>query len=113
MFPHTITIYHHSVVGGADVYNRTELPGCYWNHTASTAAAGKGTEKTDSYMVVVNPELTSLYGVTWSVFTGDRVVKGPAPDITSWRDLKGDVMTVKAIEENICGSSVDNITLIG
>ena len=113
MFPHTITIYHHSVVDGTDVYNRTELKGCYWNHKASKAGSGKGTEKTDSYMVVVNPELTSLYGVTWSVFTGDRAVKGSAPDITSWKDLKGDVMTIKVVEENICGSSVDNITLIG
>ena len=113
MFPHTITIYHHSVVDGADVYSRTEVSGCYWNRKAGQTGSGKGTEKTDSYMVVASPETTALYGDTWSVNTGDRVVKGSAPDITSWKDLKGDVMTVKAIEENICGSSVDNITLIG
>lgn len=113
MFPHTITIYHHSVVNGTDTYSRTELAGCYWNHKASQAGAGKGTEKTDSYTVVVNPELTALYGKTWNVYAGDRVVKGPASDITSWKDLKGDVMTVKVVEENICGSGVDNITLLG
>jgi hypothetical protein len=62
---------------------------------------------------VVNPELTHQYGVTWDVYAGDRVVKGSAPDITSWKDLKGDVMTVKVVEENICGSGVDNITLLG
>ena len=113
MFPHTITIYHHSVVNGADVYSRTELAGCYWNHKASQAAAGKGAEKTDTYMVVVNPELTHQYGVTWNVYAGDRIVKGSGPDIASWQELSGDVMTVKGIEENICGSSVDNITLTG
>ena len=113
MFPHTITIFHHSVVNGADVYSRTEVSGCYWNRKAGQTGSGKGTEKTDSYMVVASPETTALDGDTWSVNTGDRVVKGSAPDITSWKDLKGDVMTVKAIEENICGSSVDNITLIG
>ena len=113
MFPHTITIYHHSVVNGADVYNRTEITGCYWNRKASQAAAGKGTEKADSYTVVVSPEQTALYGTTWKVYAGDRVVKGSAPDITSWKELTGDVMTVKVVEENICGSSVDNITLIG
>lgn len=113
MFPHTITIFHHSVVNGADVYSRTELPGCYWNRKASQAGAGKGTEKTDSYTVIVSPEQTANYGVTWNVYTGDRVVKGSAPDITSWKELTGDVMTVKVVEENICGSSVDNITLIG
>ena len=113
MFPHTITIYHHSVVGGADVYGRVELSGCYWNHKASQAGSGKGTEKTDSYTVVISPEQTANYGVTWNVHTGDRIVKGPGPDISSWRELAGDVMTVKVVEENICGSGVDNITLIG
>ena len=113
MFPHTITIYHHFVENGTDVYNKTELPGCYWNHKASQATSGKGTERADGYTVVVSPEQTARYGVYWDVYVGDRVVKGPAPDINSWKELKGDVMTVKAIEENICGSSVDNITLIG
>ena len=113
MFPHTITIFHHFVENGADVYVKKELSGWYWMHTASNTGSGKGTEKTDSYTVVASPETTALYGDSWSVKVGDRVVKGSAPDITSWKDLKGDVMMVTAIEENICGSSVDNITLIG
>lgn len=112
MFPHTITIYHHSVEDGVDVYSRKEIPGWYWMHTASNAASGKGTERTDSYKAVASPLTASQYGVTWDVYVGDRVVKGSAPDITSWKDLK-DAMVVKAVEENICGSSVDNITLVG
>jgi phospholipase C len=113
MFPHTVTIFHHSVVGGSDVYERVVLTGCYWNHKASQTGSGKGTEKTDSFTVVFSPEQTANYGNTWKVYAGDRVVKGSVPDITSWRELTGDVMTVKVIEENICGSCVDNITLIG
>ena len=113
MFPHTITIYHHSVVNGADVYSKTEVEGCYWNHTASQATAGKGTEKTDSYTVITSPEQTANYGKRWMAYPGDRVIKGSGSDITSWRDLQGDVMTVKTVEENICGSCVDNITLTG
>ena len=113
MFPHTITIFHHSVVNGTDVYSRAEVSGWYWHRKAGQTGSGKGTERTDSYMVVASPETTALYGDVWSVQVGDRVVKGSAPDIASWKDLKGDVMTVKAIEENICGSSVDNITLTG
>ena len=112
MFPHTITIYHHSIVNGLDVYDRVEVPGWYWMHTASSTGSGKGAERTDSYKAVASPLTTSQYGVTWGVSIGDRVVKGSALDITSWKDLK-DYMVVKAIEENICGSSVDNITLIG
>lgn len=113
MFPHTITIYHHFVDNGADVYAKKELPGWYWMHTASVAGVGKGTEKTDAYKAVASQATTALYGDTWDVYVGDRVVKGSAPDITSWKDLKGDVMVVKSIEKNICGSGVDNITLIG
>ena len=113
MFPHTITIYHHFVEDGADVYNKKVVPGWYWMHTASNTGSGKGTEKTDTYKAVASQLTTSQYGLTWDVYVGDRVVKGSAPDITSWKDLKGDVMVVKAIEENVCGSSVDNITLIG
>ena len=113
MFPHTLTIYHHFVENGADVYNKTEVPGWYWMHTASSMEAGKGAERTDTYKAVSSQLTTSNYGVTWDVYVGDRVVKGSAPDIDSWKDLKGDVMVVKAIEENICGSGVDNITLIG
>ena len=112
MFPHTITIFHHSVVNGADVYSRTEIPGWYWVHTAANTGAGKGTERSDTYKVVASQLTTANYGVTWDVNVGDRVVKGSAPDITSWKDLK-EFMVVKAIEENICGSGVDNVTLIG
>lgn len=113
MFPHTITIYHHFVENGADVYSKKELPGCYWSRKASQAGSGKGTERTDSYTIVVSPEQTANYWLTWDVYVGDRVIKGSGPDITSWKELTGDVMVVKAIEENICGSGVDNITLIG
>ncbi len=129
MFPHTITIYHHSVVNGADVYDMTVLSGCYWMRTASRAGAGKGAEKTDSYTVVFSPEQTAKYGTVWKVYPGDRVVRGVKSGATvgkcasgavlvghtsikSWKELTGDVMVVKAVEENICGSSVDNITLI-
>ena len=130
MFPHTITIFHHSIVNGADVYDQTVLSGCYWMHTVSRAGTGKGTEKTDSYTIILSPEQTAKYGTVWKVYPGDRVVFGIQSgatagkcvsgavivghaDITSWKDLTGNVMVVKAVEENICGSSVDNITLIG
>ena len=113
MFPHTITIFHHFVENGVDVYVKKELSGWYWMHTASNTGIGKGTEKTDTYKLVASQATTAQYGIYWDVYVGDRVVKGSAPNITSWKDLKGDVMVVKAIEENICGSGVDNITLIG
>ena len=52
MFPHTITIFHHSIEDGVDVYTRTEVPGWYWMHTAANTGAGKGTEKADTYKAI-------------------------------------------------------------
>ena len=128
MFPHTITIYRHSVVNGADNYSMTILNGCYWYSKASIAGSGKGTERTNSCTIVTSPELAAKYGLTWDVQPGDRVVKGHdglvgasiagvstvgVKTIGSLRELPTNAMTIKAVEENVCGSSVDNITLIG
>ena len=63
MFPHTITIYHHFVENGADVYSKKEIPGWYWMHTAANTGSGKGAEKTDTYKVVASQLTTSLYRV--------------------------------------------------
>lgn len=128
MFPHIITIYRHSVVNGADTYRMIILNGCYWYGESSIAGSGKGTERTDGCTVVFSPELTAKYGLTWDVRPGDRIVKGhdglvgtSIPGITtvgekvigSLKELPVGTVTVKSVNVNVCGSSVDNITLIG
>lgn len=113
MFPHTITIYHHSISDdGADNYAKTVISGAYWVRKQFIAESGKGTARNDSYTVVMSPEQTANYGKTWNAYVNDRVIKGTGADITSWKDIPG-AMVIHAIEENICGSCVDNITLIG
>ena len=127
MFPHAITIYRHSVVNGADNYSMTILNGCYWYGKQSITGAGKGTERANICTVVFSPELTATYGLKWSIRPGDRIVKGHdglvgisvtgvstvgMKVIEGLKELPRDAMTVKAVEENICGSSVDNITLV-
>lgn len=112
MFPHTITIYHHSVVSGADSYTKTVLDGAYWHHTQAQSGAGHGAERTDSYTIVMSPEQTAAYGTGWNAYVGDRVVKGVGGAITSFKDI-ADAMVIKSIQENICGSCVDNVTLNG
>ena len=128
MFPHTITIYHHFVENGVDNYQSTVLSGCYWYGKASIVGAGKGTENTGSCTVVVSPEQTAKFGETWEVRPGDRIVLGNdclvgrcisglatvgGKAIKSLKELPRDAMTVKAVDINICGSSVDNVTLTG
>ena len=61
MFPHTITIFRHFVENGADVYDKKEVPGWHWEHTASNTGSGKGTERSDTYKAVASPLTTSQY----------------------------------------------------
>lgn len=110
MFPHTITIYHHTVDEGVDIYTKKEVPGWYVMQTIASVPAGKGAERSSSYKMVASPATTSQYGVYWDVYVGDRIVKGSGPDISSWKELKG-AMVVNSIEVNMCGSAVDNITV--
>ena len=112
MFPHTITIYHHFVEDGVDVYEKKEVPGWYLMQTKSQTGIGNGTERNDTYKAVASPLTTSTYGIEWDVYVGDRIVKGSSPDISSWKELSN-ALVVRVVEENICGSGVDNITLIG
>ncbi len=114
MFPHTITIIHHSIVNSTDVYSRTVLSGFYWYGAAEYGESGKGAEKNRNVTVISSPEMAASYGSEWSVCGGDRIVKGACPAITSYKDLIGkEVITVLSVAENICGSDVDNIQITG
>ncbi|MBP3446220.1 MAG: hypothetical protein J6K64_02985 [Clostridia bacterium] len=114
MFPHTITIFHHTASGGEDVYTRKVVEGVYWHGSTGISRDGKGQESTDSITVISSPENASTYGRKWSVQKGDKVVKGACGDISSFKELNSkEVITVMSVADNRCNSSVDNITITG
>ena len=111
MFPHDITIYRHSIVDGADVISRQVVTGVYWYGSVGVDAAGKGTASSDTVTVITSPETTAAYGDAWIVQPKDRIVEGVGPEVPRLKDIDG--YTVLRVEKNVCGSFVDNITIVG
>lgn len=110
MFPHTITIYRHSVENGADVITRQIVKGVYWYGGTGITTSGKGTAEDNTATVITSPETANQYGAGWDVKPNDRIMKGEHPDITTLKDIPA-ALTVKKVDDNIIGSAVDNITI--
>ena len=112
MFPHTITIYRHTVADGKDVFVRQTVSGVYWYGSTGLIGSGKGAETDGNVTVITSPALAATYGTGWTCLPGDRIMKGIGKDITSWKQLS-DGRTVLGVEESICGSPVDCVTISG
>lgn len=110
MFPHTITIYRHSIEDGADVIRRQILNGVYWYGGTGTASTGKGMAYDDYATIITSPETAAQFGSGWDIEPKDRIMKGENPNITSLSEIPA-ALTVFGIADNRCGSTVDNITI--
>ena len=110
MFPHKITIYRHSIENGADVITRQIVKGVYWYGGSGITASGKGTAEESSAMIITSPETTAQYKDGWTIEPKDRILKGEHPEISGLKEIPA-ALTVLKVDENICGSTVDNITI--
>lgn len=110
MFPHTITIYRHKVENGADIITRQIVKGVYWYGGTGITASGKGTTEGDSATIITSPETTAQYKSSWDIEPKDRILKGEHPEINGLREIPA-ALTVLKVDDNICGSTVDNITI--
>lgn len=112
MFPHTITIYHYEEIAGADKITRQVVEGVYWYGGIGSASNGKGATEEDTATIVTSPERAQDYGSAWTIYRRDRVIKGVGAEVKSLKEIPAGI-TVLRIDENICGSAVDNITITG
>lgn len=110
MFPHTITIYHHSIENGEDKYDKTVLGGFYFNSAKGVSKDGKGISNDNATTIISNVENAHKYGTEWMIQPNDMVLLGVGNDITSFRELQN-AFTVIGVAENVCGSDVDNIVI--
>lgn len=110
MFPHTITIYRHSIENGADKITRQIVTGVYWYGGEGVTASGKGTVEDNSATIITSPETTAQYKGGWTIEPKDRILKGEGPEITGLKEIPA-ALIVARVDENICGSTVDNITI--
>lgn len=117
LFPDKITIFHHEVINGEDVYTCCVVPEVYWYGTTGVTASGKGMETSDAVTIVTSPAATKSYKKKWKVSKGDRIVKGEHPAITSLKDLNSvesdSIITVISFAAYIVDSDVDNVTITG
>ena len=111
MFPHTITIYRHRVENGADIITRQIVKGVYWYGGSGITQSGKGTVEDNPTTIIASPETTAQYKSDWDIEPKDRILKGEHPEINSLKEILA-ALTVLKVDENICGSTVDNITII-
>lgn len=110
MFPDTITIYRHSIINGADIYDKEILSGFYWYGKTIQNTANKGTESVSEITVVSGPEMAKAFGEKWTTQIGDIIIKGKGNDISSLKELT-ESHKIYAVNVNVCNSDVDNIVL--
>ena len=111
MFPHTITIYRHSVNNGADIITRQIVKDVYWYGGTGITQSGKGLTEENPVTIIASPETTGQYMSGWTIQPKDRILKGEHPEINSFKEIPA-ALTVLQVEDNICGSTVDNITIM-
>lgn len=126
MFPDEITIFN-KIDDEETTYHKTNLKNVIWYGTDNINLSGKGIVNSDDINIVIPLESLSNYKKVnefnelddksnfFTLQKGDKVVKGKANDIKSVKELSNyeNVITIKSIEENLFGSSIDNILVKG
>lgn len=121
--PHTITIYNKLKVNDNDQYFKRVLSGVYYYGTDSVNISGKGVVESGNINIIIDGENLEDYvnyksfsdSSKYTVKPNDRIVLGVGPDITSINELNDSIrqITVFSIDENLVGSSLDNLLITG
>ena len=112
MFSNTITIYHHDIVGNTENYTKQVVSGVYVQEQYGITKSGHGQQNSRSITITTNKKLCDTFGEDWSCCENDRVIIGIGDDIEKFADIPK-AYTITNITINKCGSSVDNIVLVG
>ena len=118
--PHTITIYNEY----EGKYLKTILHKVYWYGTDSINISGKGIVEAGAINIIIDGDNLLKYipereykgnKDTFTIQRENRIILGEGPDINSVNDIPSNfkVMTVFGIDENLVGSSIDNILITG
>ena len=118
--PHTITIYNEY----NEKYLKTIIKGVYWYGTDSINISGKGIVEAGAINIIIDGDNLLKYipereykgnKDTFTIQRENRIILGEGPDINSVNDIPSNfkVMTVFGIDENLVGSSIDNILITG
>lgn len=121
--PHTITIYNKLKVDGTEQYIKRVLNNVYYYGTDSVNISGKGVVESGNINIIIDGENLEDYvnyksfsdSSKYTIKPNDRIVLGVGPDITSINELNDSIrqITVFSIDENLVGSSLDNLLITG
>lgn len=121
--PHTITIYNKLKVDDTEQYIKRVLNNVYYYGTDSVNISGKGVVESGNINIIIDGENLEDYvnyksfsdSSKYTIKPNDRIVLGVGPDITSINDLNDSIrqITVFSIDENLVGSSLDNLLITG
>lgn len=121
--PHTITIYNKLKVNDEDQCFKRVLTGVYCYGTDSINISGKGVVESGNINIIIDGDNLEDYvnyknfndNSKYTIKQGDRIVLGVGPDITSINELTDSYrqITVFSIDENLVGSSLDNLLITG
>lgn len=121
--PHTITIYNKLKVDGTEQYIKRVLNNVYYYGTDSVNISGKGVVESGNINIIIDGENLEDYvnyksfsdSSKYTIKPNDRIVLGVGPDITSINKLNDSIrqITVFSIDENLVGSSLDNLLITG
>lgn len=121
--PHTITIYNKLKVDDTEQYIKRVLNNVYYYGTDSVNISGKGVVESGNINIIIDGENLEDYvnyksfsdSSKYTIKPNDRIVLGVGPDITSTNELNDSIrqITVFSIDENLVGSSLDNLLITG
>lgn len=121
--PHTITIYNKLKVDDTEQYIKRVLNNVYYYGTDSVNISGKGVVESGNINIIIDGENLEDYvnyksfndSSKYTIKPNDRIVLGVGPDITSINELNDSIrqITVFSIDENLVGSSLDNLLITG
>lgn len=104
--PHDMTVYHKSIVDGAEAWTRQQVPGVFWENRKAANVIKSGLMEADSVAVYVpiSPPILSIK-------VGDVLVKGlvndvitPSFTISALKKKYADVVTVRSVDTMDYGS---------
>ncbi len=121
--PHTITIYNKLKVDDNEQYIKRVLNGVYYYGTDSVNISGKGVVESGNINIIIDGDNLEDYvnyksynsSSKYTIKPNDRIILGIGPDIASINELNDSYrqITVFSIDENIVGSALDNLLIMG
>jgi len=130
MFYDTITLYNRYESGGTEQWQRTVLRGVYWNSVRGSRAQKSGPASSDSVSLIIPHNALSGYvkpkawgtqsnhGGSWTLQSGDKVVKGICPvtvtqKLTAALESTDDVITITRVDDKDFGGGMAHFEVSG